>query len=351
MLAIPGNNSLKAGELNAMLCKTLVKERKLAIPAPLKVKTSPEKNLDIKPSQRNDETKWLLEMTSHFGFSPETYTLSVVLLDQFLNVVKARPKYMRCIAISCFFLAAKMKEEDEDVPATQDLVRWSKCGCSVAEVLRMERVILDKLKWDINHVTGLDFLQIFQAMLLSQRPWLLDDLPYMTPSRHLALLTSQLCKILTDHKLSGFRGSTIAASLLSLDLEVLTKDWLAVTIVMQQLIGIDSQQLIRCRELIASTLYGQRYHPLESSKMSSPKCKAHETPVSKVLAKSAKRKIDMEMEDDIYDSIKRLYNEDNYGETTPRKIMPPSLMSCRTENKTLEESLPACNPFASLRVS
>lgn len=51
---------------------------------------SPVQNLDIKPSQRNDETKWLLEMTSHFGFSPETYTLSVVLLDQFLNVVKVR---------------------------------------------------------------------------------------------------------------------------------------------------------------------------------------------------------------------------------------------------------------------
>lgn len=43
MLAIPGNNSLKAGELNAMLCKSLAKERKLKIPAPLQMKTSPDK--------------------------------------------------------------------------------------------------------------------------------------------------------------------------------------------------------------------------------------------------------------------------------------------------------------------
>lgn len=114
---------------------------------------------------------------------------------------------------------------------------------------------------------------------------------------------------------------------------------------------IESQQLIRCRELIASTLYGQRYHPLEVSKMSATKTKALDTPVSNPVSKSAKRKIDIEMEDDIYDSIKRLYNEDNYGEATPRKAIPPSIMSCRTENKTLEESLPTCNSFASLRVN
>lgn len=337
-----------------MLCSSLAKERKLAIPAPLNLPTSSDmQNLMIQPSQRNEMVIWLLELTTQFYFSPETYALSVALLDQFLFIVRARPKYMRCIAISCFFLAAKMKEEDEDVPATQDLVIESKCGCSVAEVLRMERVILDKLKWNINLITGLDFLQIFHAMLLSQRPWLLDDLPYMTPSRHLRLLTSQYSKSMTDHKLTAFHGSTIAASLLSLDLEVLTQDWLAVTIVMQKLIGSDSQQLIRCRELIASTLYGQQQPPRDLSKMAVPKCKTP-TPYSHASAKSAKRKMDQEVDEDIYDSIKRLYNEDNSGETTPRqlKVMPPSLISCRSEScKILEEGLPTCNPFASLRVS
>lgn len=115
----------------------------------------------------------------------------------------------------------------------------------------------------------------------------------------------------------------------------------------------DSQQLIRCRELIASTLYGQQQPPGDLSKMAGPKCK---TPShnSNALAKSAKRKMDQEVDEDIYDSIKRLYNEDNYGETTPRqlKVMPPSLISCRSEScKILEEGLPTCNPFASLRVS
>lgn len=51
------------------------------------------------------------------------------------------------------------------VPATQDFVRDSQCGCTVSEVLRMERVVLDKLKWELNFVNGLDFLQIVSFIL------------------------------------------------------------------------------------------------------------------------------------------------------------------------------------------
>ena len=54
------------------------------------------------------------------------------------------------------------------VPGTLEMVRESECGCSVAELLRMERVILDKLNWDVRTATTLDFIHlvsIFQNII------------------------------------------------------------------------------------------------------------------------------------------------------------------------------------------
>lgn len=121
---------------------------------------------------------------------------------------QARPKYLRCIAIACFFLAAKTCEEDEvnavgetqtkfflatlkwlsfiqgnilitkcvfvrwqRVPSLKELAASSSCGCSPSEILRMERLVLDKLNWDLHTATALDFLHIVSlSHVRLQRP-------------------------------------------------------------------------------------------------------------------------------------------------------------------------------------
>ena len=57
--------------------------------------------------------EWLAKLKYQFNLYPETFALASSLLDRFLATVKAHPKYLSCIAISCFFLAAKTVEEDE----------------------------------------------------------------------------------------------------------------------------------------------------------------------------------------------------------------------------------------------
>ncbi|XP_070844684.1 cyclin-I [Chaetodon trifascialis] len=229
---------------------------------------------DISPAQRDEAVRWLTELHSRLQLYPETLVLAVSILDRFLAPIKARPKYLRCIAIACFFLAAKTCEEDECVPSLKELAASSSCGCSPSEILRMERIILDKLNWDLHTATALDFLHIFHAMVMSCRSGILDSMLGVNRSQHLALLTRRLYHCLADHTLIQLRGSMLALALITLELETCCPDWLALTIDLLRKAQIDSSELIRSRELVARSLSTLRaslppntvyiYQPLQS---------------------------------------------------------------------------------------
>ncbi|XP_067413167.1 cyclin-I isoform X5 [Emydura macquarii macquarii] len=314
-----------------------------------------EQDVAISPAQRDEVIQWLAKLKYQFHLYPETLVLAVSLLDRFLATVKARPKYLNCIAISCFFLAAKTIEEDERIPVLKVLARDSFCGCSPAEIRRMEKIILDKLHWDLHMATPLDFLHIFHAVAVSTRPQLLTVLPKMNPSQHVAILTKQLLHCMACYQLLQFKGSMLALAIVSLELEKLIPDWLALIIELLQKARMDSSQLIHCRELVAhhlstlqSTLppnsvyvYSPLKHTLvtcnrgafkfnpssvpgpESSKDNSrPEVPVKGTAVfyQRLPAPmgckqaSAKRKVEEMEVDDFYDGIKRLYNEDSAPE-------------------------------------
>ncbi|XP_032116975.1 cyclin-I isoform X2 [Sapajus apella] len=312
-------------------------------------------NQNVSPSQRDEVIQWLAKLKYQFNLYPETFALASSLLDRFLATVKAHPKYLSCIAISCFFLAAKTVEEDERIPVLKVLARDSFCGCSSSEILRMERIILDKLNWDLHTATPLDFLHIFHAIAVSTRPQLLFSLPKLSPSQHLAVLTKQLLHCMACNQLLQFRGSMLALAMVSLEMEKLIPDWLSLTIELLQKAQMDSSQLIHCRELVAhhlSTLQSSLplnsvyvYRPLKHtlvtcdkgvfrlhpSSVSGPDFSKDnskpEVPVRGTAAFyhhlpaangckqiSAKRKVEEMEVDDFYDGIKRLYNEDNVSE-------------------------------------
>ncbi|KAM9143887.1 cyclin-I isoform 2-T3 [Pangshura tecta] len=318
-------------------------------------KIQPNQDVAISPAQRDEVIQWLAKLKYQFHLYPETLALAVSLLDRFLATVKARPKYLNCIAISCFFLAAKTIEEDERIPVLKVLARDSFCGCSPAEIRRMEKVILDKLHWDLHMATPLDFLHIFHAVAVSTRPQLLTVLPKMNPSQHVAVLTKQLLHCMACYQLLQFKGSMLALAIISLELEKLIPDWLALIIELLQKAQMDSSQLIHCRELVArhlSTLQSALppnsvyvYSPLKRtlvtcnrgafrfnpSSVPGPEFSKDnsrpEVPIKGTVGfyqclpaptgckqASAKRKVEEMEVDDFYDGIKRLYNEDSAPE-------------------------------------
>lgn len=254
------------------------------------------------PQLRRRIVTWMADLNEKFEFSSETLFLSVAVFDRFLVSVKAHPKYMTCIGIACFYLAAKTVEEDQLIPNTLTLVRSSECGCSVAEVLRMERCILDKLNWDLKLATSLDFLHIFHALLLAHCPKVLDEMK-LSISQHVTRLVCQLQTCLLDSRLAGFAPATLALATLSLDLELFVgwHLWLPATVTLQTLAQVSGRDLVWCRELAIRLLVGDAVicGVVISADVTVPTCN-----------KPSKRKVDDVVNDDFYDGIKRLYAED-----------------------------------------
>ncbi|XP_037402004.1 cyclin-I [Pygocentrus nattereri] len=331
---------------------------------------------DISPAQRDEAVRWLADVHHQLKLYPETLCLAVSILDRFLSAIKARPKYLRCIAITCFFLAAKTSEEDERVPALRELVSSSKCGCTPSEVLRMERIVLDKLGWDLHTATPLDFLHIFHATVFSCKAVRLSGvLSALDRSQHLALLTQELLHCLSHNALLPVRGSTLALALVTLQLEKLCPDWLAVTADLLRKAQIVSSELIGCRELVSrclsthtaslppNTVYicqPLRPPPPESrdsrvlppwhlSAVPTPPACSHRdrspsgdsslipdptlprSCASLPLRRkpSTKRKVEQMDVDEYFDGIKRLYNEDGpqEGGSSPCPALQPVTMS------------------------
>ncbi|XP_061439319.1 cyclin-I [Rhineura floridana] len=351
-------------------------------------KIQPSQDVGISPTQRDEVIQWLAKLKCQFHLYPETLALAVSLLDRFLAAVKARPKYLNCIAISCFFLAAKTIEEDERIPVLKVLARDSFCGCSPAEIRRMEKIILDKLNWDLHMATPLDFLHIFHAVALSTRPQLLTTLPKKNPSQHMALLTKQLLHCLTSYQLLQFKGSMLALAIVSLEVEKLIPDWLALIIELLQKAQMDSSQLIHCRELVAQHLsplqpslppnsvylYSPLKHNLvtchagafrlQPSLVPGPDSKDNSKPEgptrrSTVLSQrraapgrckqaTAKRKVEEMEVDDFYDGIKRLYNEENAPEGVVLEGKPPS--ACSADVSRQGGNVSPCPPLQPVSV-
>ncbi|KAK5918245.1 hypothetical protein CgunFtcFv8_003024 [Champsocephalus gunnari] len=222
---------------------------------------------DVSSSQYQEIIFWLGEMNRLFHFCPETFALGVCVLNRLLSTVKAQPKYLKCIAFTSLVLAAKINEEDEVIGSVQDLVVQSGCSFSTAEILRMERIILDKLQWDLYTATAVDFIHIFHALLVSGHPHLVPSIglgsasdpgsPAAGPGLQkrpaglqAALWTRQVQHCMACHQLWQFKGSTLALAIITLELEVLTPDWFSVFTNLLKKAQVDSGEFIHCKEMV-----------------------------------------------------------------------------------------------------
>ncbi|CAF0733126.1 unnamed protein product [Brachionus calyciflorus] len=123
----------------------------------------------VKANERDEMVAFLLEVCDRqdMGLSVETFGLFVSLLDRFLYTYKVKSKYLECLSVACLYIACKVKEEDERVSVTSEFLLDCEAKCSIAELLRMEQMVLSKFEWSINDTTSVDFLHIFYALIVN----------------------------------------------------------------------------------------------------------------------------------------------------------------------------------------
>ncbi|CAN4112165.1 unnamed protein product [Withania somnifera] len=111
-------------------------------------------------SARVDAVGWIMKVNAHYGFSALTAILAINYLDRFLSSLqyqRDKPWMIQLAAVTCLSLAAKV--EETLVPLLLDFqVEDAKYVFEAKTIQRMELLVLSSLKWRMNPVTPLSFL-------------------------------------------------------------------------------------------------------------------------------------------------------------------------------------------------
>ncbi|XP_043089185.1 cyclin-G1 isoform X2 [Puntigrus tetrazona] len=132
------------------------------------IESAQDNGLRMTAKLRDFQVRDLLSLTRFFGFASETFSLAVSLLDRFLAVMKIQPKHLACVGLCCFYIAVKTSEEEKSVPLASDLIRISQNRFTVHDMMRMEKIILEKLYWKVKAPTALHFLRFFHSQIQEQ---------------------------------------------------------------------------------------------------------------------------------------------------------------------------------------
>ncbi|XP_031480609.1 cyclin-D4-1-like [Nymphaea colorata] len=197
-------------------------------------------------SARNDSVEWICKVVAHYHFAPLTACLSVNYLDRFLSeyaLPEGKSWMVQLLSVACLSVAAKM--EETDVPLPLDLqVGESKFVFEPRTIQRMELLLLNTLKWKMNAVTPLSFIDFFLYRITHANP----------PALSLVSKTVEL--ILTATKgieFLEFLPSEIAlAASISATSELLKVDFMeAVDLCSSE---INKDRVLKCYELIQEVL-------------------------------------------------------------------------------------------------
>lgn len=342
-----GGDRLRPTHLRATLTRLTEKERREWQPCVLQLQDprQPHQQEEVGVSGRDGAVWWQGEACGALGWGYETKFGAAAILDQMLLRVRIPARYLHAVAAAAVFLSAKVNEEDENVPSTEEVVWRGQMKCSARELLRMERVLLDKLSWCLPPTTVLDFLQVLHALAIVTAPKhhyhhhhhqrQCHGQRYQcchalrgedSPTHQLEALTVRLWHVVGCGESGALRPSLLALALLSLELEAATPEP-GLTPWLQALTQVSEEELVEAQGRVR-TFLGEVVDSYRSSALSPPPSlvlPAAPTPETVPPSRPNKRKVDVSTvsEEEAYVDIKKLYAHGKTHTTTTTSTASP----------------------------
>lgn len=157
---------------------------------------------DINPSMRAILIDWLVEVSDEFNAVPDTLYLTVNLIDRFLSGNYIEKQRLQLLGVSCMLIASKY--EEMSAPRVKDLCLITDSAYEKDEVVKMERLVLEFLQYQLSVPTTKTFLRRF--VLAAESSYEVYSFPLECLANYLAELT------LLDFSFLKYLPSLIAAS-------------------------------------------------------------------------------------------------------------------------------------------
>lgn len=162
-----------------------------------------QKNINEK--MRSILVDWLIEVHLKFKLVPETLFLTINLIDRYLARRPCPRRKLQLVGVTCMLIASKY--EEIYFPEVQDFVYITDKAYSRQEILQMEGIVLNALKFDLTVPTSLVFLKRYlKAAKADERV------------THMAYFFTE--RMLQQYDMIGQTASAIAASAVSMALRV-----------------------------------------------------------------------------------------------------------------------------------
>ncbi|KAL0479217.1 hypothetical protein AKO1_008041 [Acrasis kona] len=116
-----------------------------------------ERQQDISPFMRAILIDWLVDVHLKLRFQPETLYLAVNIVDRFLDVKQVSRDKLQLCGVTAMLIAAKY--EEVFAHEINEYVRLSADSCSKDQIIRMERVMLSHLNFNVTVATVFPFLR------------------------------------------------------------------------------------------------------------------------------------------------------------------------------------------------